>query len=607
MQEGHFRSLSCRLVFPHGGGVAIVGVLFICNGTAAFADTIGSTGTLGSAAGSGGSFGSVLSSPLLAQGAAPIAPVRVPIITPVPPSSTILPTDVLPLPQIQNRLTFAENLQLRILQRLPARFYFTSSTEVSLRYESNPFQFPTKRRFIRQLGPAFTNFRDLNVDSQQQVLHQLQLPGAKQAVFRVLPNVTGGFTLTPHSRFFCNYFMIRDSLSRSTRLNTTINSIAYGFQQDIPLGNRGNLQAEIQARSLYQAHQRPVFDFLPGLTLSYVLTPRTVGFVNALLQIRGNEYYQAPTRELDPFYTWGVLHQRGGWSFSASTTFVQNFREQFRNAQIKQDNYAFISDFEIARRLFRQLPGVQAFVRAEPIWNFHSRYRPGLAGMDFRLFSGIRIAVTKPSLTAGLEQLKQQIEEQEGEPPSKPGAAPRPSAYLMPYQVIASARQPIHGFINTSAAVEQPIHAMLDRLPDHSADVAAAALAESRPTARATEQLKELPRAKAIASQIDESLLDEAAQQVQLRPKHVVENPQPLARPAQPQAQEPASAHAQLQALEPAQKRAQGPADTKITVKQQKRQHPKMDCFVLPPIPSPPIGTVTVSHEDVQPTTEVTN
>lgn len=407
--------------------------------------------------GGGSSLSSGLgSASILAQGAPPItAPVVAPInITGAERSTTILPTDVLPLPTIQNRMTFGENFQLRVLQKLPARFYFTSSTEVSLRYESNPFQFPTKRRFIRQLGPAFTQFQNLGETDQRAILHQLQLPGAKQQVFRVLPNVTGGFTLTPRTRLFCNYFMIRDSLSRSTRLNTTINSIAYGVQQDIPLGTRANLQAEIQARSLYQAHQRPVFDFLPGLTLSYVVTPRTVAFVNALLQIRGNEYYQAPTRELDPFYTWGFLHQRGGWSFSASTTFVQNFREKFRNAQIKQDNYAFISDFEVARRLFRQIPGIQAFVRAEPIWNFHSRYRPGLAGMDFRLFYGIRMAVSKPALTSALDSLRRQLEEQEVPGPT-PGQGPKPSAYVQPHEVVASTPQPIHGFMTTPIASKE--------------------------------------------------------------------------------------------------------------------------------------------------------
>ena len=172
--------------------------------------------------------------------------------------------------------------------------------------------------------------------------------------------------------------MIRDSLMHSVSLNTNIYSVAYGIQQDIPVTRKGNLQADFQVRSLYQLAQKPVYDFLPGLTYSYILTPRTVVFANTLLQLRGNGYYQSPTRELNPFYTFGTLYQRGAWAYSANATFVQNFREMFgRNAAVRQDNYSWILDFEIAKRMFKQIPGVQAFVRAEPIYNFHSNDTPG--------------------------------------------------------------------------------------------------------------------------------------------------------------------------------------------------------------------------------------
>ena len=370
------------------------------------------------------------------------------------PSSTILPTDVLPLPAVQNRLTFAENMQLRILQKLPSRFYFSSSVETSFRYETNPFQFPKKRDFNRQLPPPPIQAL-IGPQNQQAIRNVLKLVNSEDNVYRILPNVTAGFTITPHTRVFGNYFMIRDSLFKNIRLNTVIHSYAWGIQQDIPLGSRGNLQAEFQARELNQMHQHSVFDFLPALTASYVATPRTVLFANALLQLRGRKYFQAPTRELDPFYTVGGLYQKNGWSFSVSSTFVQNFRSQFRNrATIPVNNYAMISDFEIARRVSRQLPGLQAFVRAEPIWNMEAHNRPGLSGMDFRLFYGLRMSVTKPSLTAGLQQLKQQIEEQETEPPKPSPEQNKPSAYLEPYQIVASAPQPIHGSLDLTSYTE---------------------------------------------------------------------------------------------------------------------------------------------------------
>lgn len=365
------------------------------------------------------------------------------------PSSVILPTDVVPLPAAQERTSFGENLQLRVLQRLPAPLYFNVSCEVSERLETNIFQFPMKRQLLHQfIGRDPRTFILENPRDFRQTLETINRADAFDTVFRVLPNLTWGWAFKPRTRVYGNYFMIRDSLSHWTQLNTVIHSLGYGIQQDIPVGRRGNLQADMQFRELWQLHSKPVFDFLPGLTFSYVATPRLVLFANALVQLRGHGYFRSPNSEIDPFYTWGGYYSKNGWAFSATSTFVQNFREPFRhNATIPVNNYSIISDFEIARRLIRQLPGVQAFARAEPIWNFHAHERPGLGGMDFRMFFGLRAQLGKPALTAAYEQIKQQLEEQETAPPEKAPGEAKPSAYLMPYQLIAGSSQPIHGFL----------------------------------------------------------------------------------------------------------------------------------------------------------------
>ncbi len=370
------------------------------------------------------------------------------------PHSTILPTDVMPLPAAQERMSIGENFQLRLLQSLPSRFYFSGSCETSFRYETNPFQFPTKRKFLTQL-PSPNTIRQLNYFQQGQINDLIGLVNDADGIFRVLPNVSGGWTLTPSTRLFANYFAIRDSLFHHIRLNTVIHSYAGGIQQDFRLGDRANLQAEFQFRELNQMHQQSVFDFLPGLTCSYILNPKTVLFANALIQLRGKKYFQAPVKELDPFYTFGGLFQKSGWTFSASATFVQNFRNQFKhNAQIPVNNYVLIADFEIARRLFKQIPGLQAFVRAEPIWNGHSHNRPGLAGVDFRLFYGMRMALAKPALTATIEQIREQLKEQETAPQRlQPGS--KPSAYLEPYQLISANPQPIHGYSGENGGAGQ--------------------------------------------------------------------------------------------------------------------------------------------------------
>jgi hypothetical protein len=382
------------------------------------------------------------------------------------PSSTILPTDTLPLPAVQNRMTFAENLQLRILQKLPARFYASTSVETSFRDETNPFQFPKKDSLMRQL-PQPAIWRLLDWQNQQQLYNTVGMVSRSDMVYRVLPNATAGWTITPRTRLYTNYFMIRDQLSHLMRINTVIHSIGMGIQQDVPVVPKGNLQLDLQWRELFQLHQRPVFDFMPGATFSYVLGSRTVVFANALMQLRGKHMFQSPNREIDPFYTWGALYQKNGWTFSASTTFVQNFRQQFRaQATIPVNNYSFISDYEISRRVIKQVPGLQAFVRAEPIWNFHGKDKPGLSGVDFRLFFGLRMAAAKPALTSALENLRQQLEEEEGEPnpqeKKKPGAEKKPSAYIPPHELVAASTQPIHGFFDEKTGVEKQYMAIAD-------------------------------------------------------------------------------------------------------------------------------------------------
>jgi hypothetical protein len=365
--------------------------------------------------------------------------------------TTILPTDVVPLPQGEQRMSYAQNLQFRALDKLPSRFYLNATCETSFRDETNPFQFPTKRQFIKRFMPAPPVFRTLLAGQQASLLSRLESVNRNNMVFRFMPNITAGWALTPKTRFFGNYFLIRDQLNHSPQLNTTIQSLAYGIQRDTQVGKRASLQTEFQVRTMFQQNYQTVYDFLPSMTFSYLLTPRTLVYANTLLQLRGNGYYQCPTREISPFYSFGAMHSRGAWTFASNATLVQNFREMFgRNAPIQQDNYSWICTFEIGKRLFKQMPGVQAFVRAEPIYNFKAHDTPGLSGMDFRLYCGVRVALSKPPLNQALEQIRNQIEEMNEPaepPPGQTADVASPQAYVMPEQVIASSVQPIHGAI----------------------------------------------------------------------------------------------------------------------------------------------------------------
>lgn len=374
--------------------------------------------------------------------------------------STVLPTDALPsVVELRQRTAF-ENLQTKLLQKLPAKLYATGTIETSFRYETNPFQFPTKRKLLRTSFPPPPIFRQLNVFQQSQFYNVLGLVNNDDVVFRALPNITVGWALTPSTRVGGNYFCIRDQLSHNTQLNTIVQSLGGFVQHDFRLSSKANVLVDLQARELLTLHQLPQFDFLPTTTFSYVLSPTWVTYASAILQLRGRKPFQAPTREIDPFYTVGSVYQRRGWVFLASGTFFQSFREPFRqNAVINKDSYSIILDFEISRRVLPSIPGLQAFVRAEPIYNFHSNGTPGLAGMDFRMFYGLRMSAVKKPISSVINQIREDLEDAEQEERQKKGPAPpKPSAFLQPHEVTASRPQPIHSFIDEASLVEYESH-----------------------------------------------------------------------------------------------------------------------------------------------------
>ena len=204
---------------------------------------------------------------------------------------------------------------------------------------------------------------------------------------------------------------MRDKLARFNTLNTFINQAGAGIEHSIPLGKRANLEVQFMARELWQANSDPVFDYLPSTTLTYQVRSNTVAYLNALGQFRSLHFFGGVDREIDPFFTVGALHQRGPWSFSANMTYLNNFRRGFKDASLQLNSQTIICDFEIAKQLFKKIPGFQGFLRAEPVYNFGTDNTPGLAGMDFRFFYGVRGAVSKPPLIGTMQLLKQRYQQ----------------------------------------------------------------------------------------------------------------------------------------------------------------------------------------------------
>lgn len=287
----------------------------------------------------------------------------------------------------------SERFKLKFLNRLPSRFFLDANVEESYRYETNPFQFPSARRLRRRLIPSAADFALLEAEQQQEILNEFGFINKDGTAFRVIPNVTAGFLLTPRTKVYANYFFIRDQfLGPNNQLSSTLNSISWGVKHERHLFKRLTLITDFQARELMISNQFPVFDYLPSVTVSYPVTRSTTVFLNSLLQLRGTKYMVAPTIEIDPFYTAGFSHVHGQWLITASGVLVTFFRSPFlgREAQIDRDHFFWIVDAEVSRPISRKVPGLRGFVRAENIWNFNTNDSPGSSGYDFRIYGGIK-------------------------------------------------------------------------------------------------------------------------------------------------------------------------------------------------------------------------
>jgi hypothetical protein len=300
---------------------------------------------------------------------------------------SLYPTDVTHVGIQQAQETLNPGPTFYFYKKLPPRLWFNLSAETSQRYESNVFLKTS--------------------------------PHASDYVYRILPNITLGYEVFKRTSVYTNYFVLKDVFAVHNGLSfPTTQSLSLGLRHTLPTWHNTVTQFDLQARELWQSTNLRQFDYLPGVTVTKTLDNRTAVFLNLILQLRGGQPFVAPTREIDPFYTLGIVRSRGSWVFTAVGTLVTNFRHPpFNDAIPPFSNNAIIADFEASHPVSRSIPNLVAFVRAEPIWNWHSHDEPGISGFDFRLFGGLRYTLVKPTYHENIDKLKRQLQQVE---PSEP-------------------------------------------------------------------------------------------------------------------------------------------------------------------------------------------
>jgi hypothetical protein len=148
------------------------------------------------------------------------------------------------------------------------------------------------------------------------------------------------------------------------------------------------------ARELFITDQPELNDWIPSVVLVRRAGTSAVIYGSILGQIRFRKVL-GRYQEFDQFYSVGGIYRKRAWIFTGDCTFISNFGK--RALRFGPNNYNFILTLEAARQISPRLP-LAAFVRVEPIFNIGANQAQGFAGVNVRVFGGIRAEISKPAI-----------------------------------------------------------------------------------------------------------------------------------------------------------------------------------------------------------------
>jgi hypothetical protein len=276
------------------------------------------------------------------------------------------PIDLTPLrlPERDNEFSTMQNMRINALYKLPAKMFINAYVENSLRLETNAFQ----------------------------TRHNQQA----DMVYRVLPDITMGYSFTPKTRVAANYFYFHDLYAdHGASLSRNIHSVGLRADHDFQISPNTIITTGVMDRNLFISRYPIVNDILPSVSVSRRVSDNAFLYSSVLGQIRMRDFLGGRFQEGDQFYSMGAVYRDNKWIASADATLIDNFGKG--NLRLGPDsNHIIVLTMEGGRRLSQTVPLV-AFVRAQPIFNIGSSQQ-GYAGFNMRLFGGLRMEVSKPAL-----------------------------------------------------------------------------------------------------------------------------------------------------------------------------------------------------------------
>ena len=298
-----------------------------------------------------------------------LAPISIAQSSPTDTLGDTQPIDLTPvsLPRRAPNFNRFDQFKGDLLYRLPGKMFFSCVAENSLRLETNVFQ--TRRDYSSDM------------------------------VYRILPNINLGYALNKKTRISCNYFYLRDQYTKfNNPLSRDFHSIGYQIQRDVSLPRNINMTVGFFGRALFTNldYFDDFFfnDLIPSVTLQKRVGMRSIVYASCLGQVRFRSMLSR-YQEFDQFYSGGIVHRRGAWSFLADSTLASNFgRPILRGGG---NNQVIILTQEAARQIHHRIP-FQVFARGEEIFNVGAINSPGFAGFNYRIFGGIRLTIAKPAI-----------------------------------------------------------------------------------------------------------------------------------------------------------------------------------------------------------------